>query len=92
MTGSTVTVFKLGCLIQLGANKFKPAGGPQTQLFFTCQDANASTDAAAWLRQLKKNLARHVFERMLEKRKDYEQAQLAEEVARSMREVASMGV
>ena len=49
-------------------------------------------DASEWTRHGWPARSDRFFERMLEKRKDYEQAQLAEEVARSMREVASMGV
>ena len=56
----------LGCLIQIAANKHRASGLPETRLFFTCQDLNGTTDSARWLRGLRNNLQRDLFQRAME--------------------------
>lgn len=56
----------LGCLLQLTSHFFKYRGGAEdarTKLFFTCLDGKATTDSWRWLKGLKKNLGRRLFER-----------------------------
>lgn len=56
----------IGCLINLASAKFKANGAPETKLFFTCLDGKSSTEPAAWLRGLRKNVTRELFQRMIE--------------------------
>lgn len=51
----------LNCLINMASAKFKSSGKAETRLFFTCLDVNASTDAAVWLRGVRKNTQRTFF-------------------------------
>jgi len=56
----------LGCLINLASTKFKAKGNPQTLLFLTCLDSKSSTEHAMWLRGLRKNVTRELFQRTIE--------------------------
>ena len=56
----------LGCLIQIAANKHRASGTPETKLFFTCQDLNSTTDSARWLRGLRNQLQRDLFQRAMD--------------------------
>lgn len=58
-----VAINYLCMLLNMACSKFKSTGSDSTKLFFTCLDVNASTEAANWLRGLKKKMTRIVFER-----------------------------
>mmetsp|Transcript_11867 Transcript_11867/g.25044 ORF Transcript_11867/g.25044 Transcript_11867/m.25044 type:complete len:409 (-) Transcript_11867:690-1916(-) len=49
--------------LNLAADKFKAVGEPSTKLFFTCLDTNSTSQQARWLRGIKQNIKREVFER-----------------------------
>jgi len=46
--------------------KFKSKGNPESVVFFTCLEIRSNTDAALWLRGMKKNVKRVTFERAKE--------------------------
>ena len=64
----------LGALLVLASDKFKATGTPSTLLFFTCHDEKASTEPANWLRQLRWNVWRTDFQRMVEDGEDLDQS------------------
>ncbi|KAL1495573.1 hypothetical protein AB1Y20_000282 [Prymnesium parvum] len=61
-----VAINYLCILLNMAAAKFKTIGNDRTKLFLTCLDVNASTQAAMWLRGLKKKMTRIIFERAKE--------------------------
>ena len=51
-------------LVHLAKDKFNAkTHDPATKLFFTCVDKQSNTDAAIWLRGIKKDIVRVTFER-----------------------------
>ena len=52
------------CTVHLAKDKFNAkTRDPATKLFFTCVDKQCNTDAAIWLRGVKKDIVRVSFER-----------------------------
>ena len=57
----------LGTLINLAADRFKAIGTDAAKLFFMCLDTSSTSEQAKWLRGLKRNLTREIFDRAVEK-------------------------
>ena len=49
-------------MIRLVAAKFKPTGSDSTRHFFTCLESGCNTESDRWLRGIKRNLNRVLFE------------------------------
>ena len=56
----------LGIVLNLASTKYKPNGSAETKLFFTCLDPNSTSESARWLRGVKNNITRIVFNRSKE--------------------------
>jgi len=52
----------LGCLLNQAKVKYKATGSDKSKLFLTCLEENSTTDAGIWLRGLKKNMTREIFQ------------------------------
>ena len=53
----------LGIALNQAANKFRANGTPDSKQFFTCLDQKSSSLDAIWLRGLRANMKREVFDR-----------------------------
>ena len=53
----------LNIVINLAASKFKATGTDTTKRFFDCLDSKSTSDVAVWLRGLRANMKREIFER-----------------------------
>lgn len=53
----------LGSLLNQAKVKFKAVGSDKSKLFLTCMDENSTTDAGYWLKGLKKNITRDIFQK-----------------------------
>ena len=84
----------LGALLGQASDKFKATGTPATLYFFTCHDEKASTEPANWLRQLRWNIWRSDFERMVEAGEELDQSVtplFVEHIVACMRAYAQVG-
>jgi hypothetical protein len=53
----------LCCLLRTSSSLHRHTGGLKAKLFFTCLDSPSSTEAALWLKGLKRCMQRDMFER-----------------------------
>ena len=61
LKGDTPLIY-VNATLSEAANTFKAIGTPATRLFFSCQVPHSTSDDALWLRRLRANIKRVIFE------------------------------